>query len=113
LAKALKDASVPKIHFHDLRHKGNVRAANAGASIRGLMIRMGHSSSRASIISQHSTDERQREVTQKLNDLARGALDDPSGTQRARDQKAALRKIESPGSWPGLLYVWSLGDPNS
>ncbi|MFC6560245.1 tyrosine-type recombinase/integrase [Nonomuraea cavernae] len=83
-AKALQEAGVPKIHFHDLRHTGNTLAANTGASIRDLMTRMGHSSTRAAIIYQHSTDERQREVAQKLNDLARGALDKPSGTQRAR-----------------------------
>ncbi|GAA2208426.1 site-specific integrase [Nonomuraea monospora] len=85
--KALKDAGVPKIHFHDLRHTGNTLAANAGASIRDLMTRMGHASTRAAMIYQHSTDERQREVAQKLNKLARGALDGPSGTQRARDEK--------------------------
>lgn len=41
---------------------------------------MGHSSTRAAMIYQHSTDERQREVARKLDDLARGALDNPSGT---------------------------------
>ncbi|MGW0811457.1 tyrosine-type recombinase/integrase [Nonomuraea sp. NPDC002799] len=83
-AKTLRDASVPKIHFHDLRHTGNTLAADAGASTRDLMTRMGHASTRAAIIYQHSTDERQREVAKKLDGLARGALDKPSGTQRAR-----------------------------
>ncbi|GAA2674348.1 tyrosine-type recombinase/integrase [Nonomuraea recticatena] len=78
--KALEDAGLPKIHFHDLRHTGNNLAANAGASIRELMTRMGHSSTRAAMIYQHSTDERQREVARKLDDLARGALKDRSGT---------------------------------
>jgi integrase len=32
------------IHFHDLRHAGNTLAAEAGASLRELMDRMGHSS---------------------------------------------------------------------
>ncbi|WP_431904959.1 hypothetical protein [Nonomuraea sp. bgisy101] len=42
---------------------------------------MGHSSTRAAMIYQHSTDERQREVARKLDDLARGALNDKqSGT---------------------------------
>ncbi|GAA2298306.1 hypothetical protein GCM10010149_53800 [Nonomuraea roseoviolacea subsp. roseoviolacea] len=46
---------------------------------------MGHSNTRAALIYQHSTDERQREVARKLDALARGAGDkDPSGTQRAR-----------------------------
>ncbi|MFB9527419.1 hypothetical protein [Nonomuraea roseola] len=44
------------------------------------MTRMGHSSTRAAMIYQHSTDERQREVARKLDDLARGALKNRSGT---------------------------------
>ncbi|MBB2914821.1 integrase [Streptosporangium becharense] len=83
-AQALRDADLPKIHFHDLRHTGNTLAANAGASIRELMERMGHSSTRAAMIYQHSTHERQREVARKLDGLARGALGRRSGTQRAR-----------------------------
>ncbi len=60
---------------------GTPLAANAGASIRELTTRMGHSSTRAAMIYQHSTDERQREVARKLDDLARGALNDKqSGT---------------------------------
>lgn len=88
-AKVLQVAGLPKIHFHDMRHTGNTLAASAGASIRELMTRMGHSSTRAALIYQHSTDERQREVARKLDELARGALtknsaENPSGTQRAR-----------------------------
>ncbi|WP_440069771.1 site-specific integrase [Streptosporangium sp. OZ121] len=79
-AQALKDANLPKIHFHDLRHTGNTLAANAGASIRELMERMGHSSTRAAMVCQHSTDERQREVARKLDGIARGALAKGSGT---------------------------------
>ncbi|WP_062430586.1 hypothetical protein [Herbidospora daliensis] len=59
----------------------------AGASTRDLMKRMGHSSSGAALIYQHSTDERQREIADKLNDLAQRAQEKPSGTQRARDRK--------------------------
>ncbi|WP_189244145.1 tyrosine-type recombinase/integrase [Planobispora rosea] len=83
--QALQDTGLPKIHFHDLRHTGNTLAASAGASIRELMERMGHSSTRAAMIYQHSTDERQREVARKLDGLARGALGERSGTQRARE----------------------------
>ncbi|MEQ4723252.1 tyrosine-type recombinase/integrase [Nonomuraea sp. B19D2] len=80
-AKALQDAGVPKIHFHDLRHTGNTLAASTGASTRELMTRMGHSSTRAALIYQHSTDERKREVARRLDALARGALTKkPSGT---------------------------------
>ncbi|SET77138.1 hypothetical protein SAMN05421811_10456 [Nonomuraea wenchangensis] len=54
---------------------------------------MGHSSTQAALIYQHSTDERQREVARKL-----GALDnDPSGWATGMALKTALAKIESPG----------------
>ena len=38
------------VHFHDLRHAGNHMVAAAGANLRELMERMGHSSSRAALI---------------------------------------------------------------
>jgi integrase len=37
---------LPDLHFHDLRHTGNTMAAGQGASLRELMERMGHSSTR-------------------------------------------------------------------
>jgi integrase len=43
------------LHFHDLRHTGNVFAAASGAGPRDLMARMGHDSERAAIIYQHAT----------------------------------------------------------
>jgi len=65
---AVARAGLPGIHFHDLRHAGNTLNADAGASLRELMDRMGHSSTRAALIYQHSSDERQR----KLRIRARG-----------------------------------------
>jgi integrase len=43
---ALALAGLPEVHFHDLRHTGNVLTAAAGASLRELMARMGHASTR-------------------------------------------------------------------
>lgn len=57
--------------------------------LQELTGRMGHSSTRAAMVYQHSTDERQREVARKLDGLARGALAKGSGTQRARERKKA------------------------
>ncbi len=53
-------ASGVDIHLHDLRHTGNGLVAEAGANLRELMERMGHSTSRAALIYQHSTSERQQ-----------------------------------------------------
>ena len=56
---ALGAAKLPAIHFHDLRHTGNTLAANAGASLRELMERMGHDSERAALVYLHGSEERQ------------------------------------------------------
>jgi hypothetical protein len=62
---------------------------------------MGHSSTRAALIYQHSTDERQREIADALDQLARRELKrnkgktsgraagERSGTQRARRRRDA------------------------
>jgi Phage integrase family len=71
---ALKKAGLPTVHFHDLRHTGNTLTAHAGANLRELMARMGHSSTRAAMIYLHSTDERQRAIADALGDLAAGEL---------------------------------------
>jgi len=65
------------VHFHDLRHAGNNLVAEAGASLRELMDRMGHASSRAALIYLHSSPDRQRALAdaiaaRTLNDLGRG-----------------------------------------
>ena len=92
---ALESAGLKGIHFHDLRHTGNTLAANAGASLRELMDRMGHDSERAALIYLHGSDRRQQAIADALSDLARDELEKAgkrgahtgtrrrSGTQRA------------------------------
>jgi integrase len=48
--RAVGAVGLPQLHFHDLRHAGNTMAAAQGASLRELMERMGHSSTRAALI---------------------------------------------------------------
>ena len=52
-------SSTLDVHFQDLRHTGNQLVAEAGANLRELMDRMGHSTSRAALIYLHSTNDRQ------------------------------------------------------
>jgi integrase len=85
---AAAKAGLPGIHFHDLRHAGNTLTADAGASLRELMDRMGHSSTRAALIYQHSSDERQRKLADAIGEAARAALSKKttaSGTHVARE----------------------------
>jgi integrase len=91
--KAVTDAGITTgLRFHDLRHTGNTLAASTGASLRELMSRMGHASSRAALIYQHATAERDRTIADAMNLLATAARtaerppDAPaSGTDLARD----------------------------
>jgi integrase len=69
--KAVQDAQLPAaIHFHDLRHTGNNLAAESGATLRELMDRMGHSSTRAALIYLHGSADRQRTVADTMGELA-------------------------------------------
>ena len=56
-------------HFHDLRHTGNQLAANAGATTRELMHRMGHGSMRAALIYQHATTDRDLRIADAMQDM--------------------------------------------
>ena len=64
---ALDAAGLVGIHFHDLRHTGNTLAAEAGASLRELMDRMGHSSTRAAYIYQHRTSLRDKMIADEIS----------------------------------------------
>lgn len=85
---ALRAAGLPRVHFHDLRHTGNQLAADAGASLRELMDRMGHSTARAAMVYLHGSDERQRAIAEAISRRATTEFGDHrpkrSGTQRAR-----------------------------
>ena len=82
---ALAAAQLPSVHFHDLRHTGNVLTAGTGATLRELMDRMGHSSTRAALIYLHGSDARQRQIAKSLSKVVQRELRGTrSGTQRAR-----------------------------
>ncbi|HET6953396.1 MAG TPA: hypothetical protein VFI47_23660 [Acidimicrobiales bacterium] len=63
LDQAVKDGTpLPDdLHFHDLRHTANGFASNV-ASLKELMARMGHSTTRAALIYQHAQRDREREI---------------------------------------------------
>jgi integrase len=90
---ALRAAGFPPTHFHDLRHTGNMLAADAGANLRDLMDRMGHSTARAATVYLHGGDERQQAIADELSRRAVEQLGRPktksSGTQRARRRRPA------------------------
>ena len=89
---ATESAGLTGVHFHDLRHTGNHIAAATGASLRELMGRMGHSTTRAALIYQHRTAERDRLIASVMSEIVEAELraaDRPSGTYRARGRQDA------------------------
>ncbi len=64
---------------HDLRDTGNQLAAAAGASTRELMHRMGNGSTRAALIHQHATGERDRAIADRLSVLVESTGASPDG----------------------------------
>ena len=57
---------MPGLHFHDL---GGTLAAATGASLKELMARLGHSSTRAAMIYQHATRDRDQAIARALGGL--------------------------------------------
>jgi integrase len=83
-AKALKAAGLSGFHFHDLRHTGNKFVSQSGATLRELMNRMGHSTTRAALIYLHAEGERDRVIADSMGKLVAEAFpsedQDASGT---------------------------------
>jgi site-specific recombinase XerC len=90
---ALKDAGIDGLHLHDLRHTSNTMAAVTGASLRELMERMGHSSSRAAMIYQHASRDRDEAIAAAMGTALAAARKRPrgsaTGTQRVRGRGKA------------------------
>ncbi|MGH3566737.1 MAG: tyrosine-type recombinase/integrase [Pseudonocardia sp.] len=60
---------LPGLHFHDLRHAGNIWASKAGMSTKDLMARMGHDDMRAALIYQRATSDADRLIADRLSEL--------------------------------------------
>jgi integrase len=60
---------MPGVHFHDLRHAGNIWASKSGTSTRDLMARMGHDDMRAALIYQRATSEADQRIAKQLSAL--------------------------------------------
>jgi integrase len=75
--EATRTVGLVGFHFHDLRHTGNTLAAATGASTKELMVRMGHASSRAALIYQHATQERDDRIAAAISALVATPPDQP------------------------------------
>ncbi|TDC00612.1 site-specific integrase [Nonomuraea longispora] len=64
---AVRAIGVPGLHFHDLRHTGNMIAADSGAGLKDLMARMGHDNVRAAMIYQHAVRGADKLITDAID----------------------------------------------
>lgn len=67
---ARKAAGREDLRWHDLRHTGATMAAQAGATTRELMDRLGHTTAGVAMRYQHVADGRAAELARKLSDMA-------------------------------------------
>ncbi|MGW6495663.1 site-specific integrase [Nonomuraea angiospora] len=63
----VKDMGLLGLHFHDLRHTGNMLAAMSGAGLKDLMARMGHDNVRAAMIYQHAVRGADQVITDAID----------------------------------------------
>lgn len=97
-------AGCTSLHFHDLRHTGNTLAAATGASTKELMARIGHSSSRAALLYQHATRERDGAIAAGLDAIAR-----PRRSSTKRTATRPLRSLSYTGPMPVRHFVDAQG----
>ncbi|SET63063.1 tyrosine-type recombinase/integrase [Nonomuraea wenchangensis] len=75
------EMGLPGLHFHDLRHTGNMLAAESGAGLKDLMARMGHDNVRAAMIYQHAVRGADEAITNAIDrQLEARDDDDDEGT---------------------------------
>jgi integrase len=68
--RARNKVDMPGFRFHDLRHTGQTLAASAGATLKDLMLRLGHASPVAAQRYLHAVEGRDAEIASALSDLA-------------------------------------------
>ncbi|GAA4596134.1 hypothetical protein GCM10023194_67490 [Planotetraspora phitsanulokensis] len=76
----VKDMGLPGLHFHDLRHTGNMLAAESGSALKDLMTRMGHDNVRAAMIYQHAVRGADKSITDAIDKHISRADDDEGGS---------------------------------
>ena len=67
---ARKAAGRPDLRFHDLRHTGATLYAQAGATLKELMARLGHTTPTMAMRYQHVAEGRDRVIADRMSELA-------------------------------------------
>jgi integrase len=96
-AKAREAAGIPELHLHDLRHTGNTLAAETGATLRELMDRMGHGSTRAALVYLHAREERGKDIARGMDDMVKKARKKAKKKSGKKRKKAEAGKAREQG----------------
>jgi len=102
--RALTKAGIPPtmdLHLHDLRHTGSTWSAQTGATLKELMARIGHSSTRAAMIYQHATRERDQAIAAGARPTDRGCH------ARTRRDQMIWHGSGTAASWTAVKHGWS------
>lgn len=88
-ARARDKVGLTHITIHDLRHTGNTLAANAGATTKDLMKRLGHATESAARRYLHTVEGRDAEIAKALSEVAKhgNAAQLPGRVQKSRKRK--------------------------
>ena len=73
ITRALRNMGRSDIRVHDLRHTGQVLAAQSGATLADLMARLGHSSVNAAMKYAHAAGDHGRQVADRMEAARRDA----------------------------------------
>ena len=84
---------MPDLHFHDLRHTGNMLAAASKVTTKDLMARMGHDSMEAALIYQHASREADKSIAAHLNAQLEGLTS--SGKKKTKKKGAKATKFKA------------------
>lgn len=94
----LKNAELPRIRFHDLRHTFATMALENGMDIKTLSAMIGHVSAETTLnIYSHITDTMQQQAAARIDREIAGAdtpIPEPNATDKAGDSEATDQPIE-------------------
>lgn len=83
-ATARERAGIPTLRLHDLRHLAGTLTAQAGATTKETMDRLGHSSAAAALRYQHVIEDRRHQVAMAIDELV-GVADGPEGRNEGNE----------------------------
>jgi hypothetical protein len=101
--EAVAAIGVPGLHFHDLRHSGNTLASKTGASLRDLMVRMGHDNPRAALIYQHASSEADRAIADAVSAVVDAHRNEERQARQTAEGRATERPDDPDGGTAGSL----------